>query len=177
MIEPRTIHCIATAAALALVAGLACAAAGRATAQTAPFTQSEPAASSATEQPASPSAPEPAPAPGGANPFGAIGKWVDDSIDTMRSNLRGAGQTLGTIGRLPGSSVVTGRERCATTAQGSADCRGAAEALCRSKGLDGGRSLDIQSAEKCPARVWLSGRRPSPGECPVESFVTRAMCR
>ena len=173
------------APALALVAAV-CLVHNLAAAQTAPFTQAEPAASPPE------ASPPPSPAPGGQGAIGAIGKWIDDSIDTMRSNLRGAGESLGTmgsgageaardaataIGRLPGASVVTGRERCATTAQGASDCRGAAEALCRSKGLAGGRSLDIQSADKCPARVWLSGRRPSPGECPVESFVTRAMCQ
>lgn len=177
----RLAPALALAAAVCLVHDLAI---SRAAAQTAPFAQTEPAA----DPPAGP----PPPAPGGQGAIGAIGKWIDDSLDTMRSNLRGAGESLGAIGsgageaardaataigRLPGSGVVAGRERCATTAQGASDCRGAAEALCRSKGLAGGRSLDIQSADKCPARVWLSGRRPAPGECPVESFVTRAMCQ
>jgi hypothetical protein len=39
------------------------------------------------------------------------------------------------------------------------------------------RSLDTQSAQKCPARVWLSGRLPAENECPLETFVTRAVCQ
>lgn len=79
--------------------------------------------------------------------------------------------------RLPGTRVIEGRERCAAAANGAPDCRVAADAVCRGKGFASGKSMEIQSAQKCPARVWLSGRQPEPGECEMESFVTRAMCQ
>lgn len=82
-----------------------------------------------------------------------------------------------TVARLPHARVVDGRERCTIAANGAPDCRAAAEAVCRGKGFGSGTSLDIQSAQKCPARIWFSGRSPESGECPVESFVTRAMCQ
>ncbi len=82
-----------------------------------------------------------------------------------------------TVARLPHARVVDGRERCAVAANGAPDCRAAAQVVCRGKGFGSGTSLDIESAQKCPARIWFSGRSPESGECPVESFVTRAMCQ
>ncbi|MEX0753308.1 MAG: hypothetical protein WD073_10350 [Xanthobacteraceae bacterium] len=91
---------------------------------------------------------------------------------------RGAAKNAAdTVARLPGTRVFDARERCAVAPNGAPDCRAAANAICRREGFDSGTSLDIQSAQKCPARIWLSGRSPAPGECEVESFVTRAVCR
>jgi hypothetical protein len=53
----------------------------------------------------------------------------------------------------------------------------AADAACRGKGFGSGRSLDTQSAQNCPPGVWLSGRLPATGDCPLETFVTRAICQ
>jgi hypothetical protein len=78
--------------------------------------------------------------------------------------------------KLPGSRVVEGRERCEVAPNGSADCRAAVEAMCRSKGLTSGKSLDIQQAEKCPVRAWLAGP-PTKSDCKVETHVTRAVCQ
>jgi hypothetical protein len=96
------------------------------------------------------------------------------AADTARNAAKEAADA---VARLPNARVVNGRERCAVAANGAPDCRRAAEAVCRSKGFGSGTSLDIQSAQKCPARVWLSRRQPEPGECDVESFVTRAVCQ
>ena len=81
------------------------------------------------------------------------------------------------IGLLPKTKIVSGRERCETAANGAPDCQGAIEALCRGKGLAAGGSLDIQSVQKCPARVWISGAQPKAGECRMESYVQRAFCQ
>ena len=78
--------------------------------------------------------------------------------------------------KLPGARVVEGRERCEVAPNGSADCRAAVEAMCRSKGLAAGKSLDIQQAEKCPIRSFLAGP-PARSDCKVETHVTRAMCQ
>jgi hypothetical protein len=70
---------------------------------------------------------------------------------------------------------ANGRERCTVAANGAPDCRAAAEHLCKTAGYGGGSSVDMQSAEKCPARVYLVGRQP--GDCSMEHYVTRAMCQ
>jgi hypothetical protein len=51
------------------------------------------------------------------------------------------------------------------------------DALCRAKGFQGGRTLDIASGQRCPARVYLENRPPKEGECRQETFVTRAVCQ
>jgi hypothetical protein len=70
---------------------------------------------------------------------------------------------------------ANGRERCIVAANGAPDCRVAAAHLCKTAGYAGGSSVDMQSAEKCPARVYLVGRQP--GDCSMEHYVTRAMCQ
>ena len=107
-----------------------------------------------------------------------------DPLEVPRGIAKGA---IDAVTRLPAtvglpqvglpSSMVTGRERCAAAANGAPDCVAATEALCRSKGFAAGNSLDIQSAQRCKAHVWLSGRTSEPSDCTTESFVTRAVCR
>jgi hypothetical protein len=135
-----------------------------------------------------------------------VGGWFKDSYNRLGSNAQGARDTLGDLGerasggakeaagaarqatdaakeaadavvRLPNARVVEARARCIIAANGAPDCRQAAASVCKAKGFGSGSSLDIQSAQKCPARVWLSGRSPEPGDCEVQSFVTRAMCQ
>ena len=89
----------------------------------------------------------------------------------------GARGTASTVARLPLTRVVSGRERC-PAAGGGPDCRAATDALCRGKGYSSGTSVDVQSAQKCPAWVWLSGRSSSAeSECTTETFVMRAVCQ
>jgi len=78
--------------------------------------------------------------------------------------------------RLPATRVVNGRVRCATAPNGAPDCRVAAEQLCKTNGYGGGNSSDIQSAEKCPASVYVTGRK-SASDCSIEHYVTRAVCQ
>jgi hypothetical protein len=128
-----------------------------------------------------------------------FGRFIGESAAKLNSTLKSTNETLGDIGSqtgeaakgavdtakdaagtiigLPNARIVTGRERCAASANGAPDCRTAADAACRSKGFASGRSLDTQSAQKCPARVWLSGRFPAEGDCTLETFVTRAVCQ
>jgi len=101
-----------------------------------------------------------------------------DAAKSAADAAKGAAKNAAdTVARLPRTRVVDGRERCAVAPNGAPDCRVAADAVCRGKGFGSGTSLDIQSAQKCPARIWLSGRSPEPGECEVETFVTRAVCQ
>jgi hypothetical protein len=131
--------------------------------------------------------------------FEALGRFFDRSAENFNSGVKDAQSALTGIGstatdaakgaatvakdatdaivKLPSTRFVSGRERCQTAANGSPDCRAAAELICRSNGYVTGKSLDTQSAQKCPTRVWLSGRLPAEGECPAETFVVRAACQ
>lgn len=74
-------------------------------------------------------------------------------------------------------SIVSGKAACPAAANGAPDCEAAADALCKSKGHGGGRSLTIDASEKCSAKVLIPGRKRQPGDCRTESFVTRAFCQ
>ena len=120
--------------------------------------------------------------------IGAIGRFIDQSITNVGAGVKGAGETLGgatsaagdlakgvtdaagTVARLPLSNVVAGWERCVIAPNGAPDCAAASVTLCKTKGFERGNSLDISSARKCPASVWLQGRMPSDVEC-VNEFV------
>jgi hypothetical protein len=131
--------------------------------------------------------------------FGAIGKFIDQSISNVgagvNAGVKGAGETLGattsaagdlakgaadaagTVARLPGTNIVAGHELCALAPNGAPDCDGASLALCKAKGYARGSSLDITSAFKCPVQMYREGRAPNPQECRDESFVSRAICQ
>jgi hypothetical protein len=145
----------------------------------------------------------PAPPPPGANYrpgfLDTVGRWLGVSKSAIDSQVKNTGKTLGAIGGqatgaaqgaaavaqraagtvvgLPGTRVVSGRATCALAPNGAPDCGPAVDTLCRSKGLRSGQSLEIGSAQKCPFRVWISGRSPKAGECRTETFVMRAVCQ
>jgi hypothetical protein len=116
--------------------------------------------------------------------FGPIGHWVGRSLARAGAIWKGEPEASSGdaresafVGLWSKTRVVSGRERCQTAANGAPDCRTAIEALCRSSGFSAGESLDVQSAEKCPARVWISRAQATRGECRMESHVRRALCR
>ena len=45
------------------------------------------------------------------------------------------------------------------------------------KGFNTGQPLDIRTAEKCTASLWVSGQNPATADCPVETVVLRAACQ
>jgi hypothetical protein len=137
-------------------------------------------------------APEPAEppvAPPGI--FDVIGRWFEDSKARIDSQIKGtqraiegaakdaakAGQAGSAMLGWPGAKVAQGRVRCAVAPNGAPDCAEAANALCRSKGFGPGKSLDINTADKCPTWVWLSGRPAPEGTCTTETFVLQAACQ
>jgi hypothetical protein len=119
----------------------------------------------------------------------ALGRFFGQSKEAIDSQLKSSQETLGTIGNrakdaagaagsviaLPGTRIVTGRQLCPVAANGAPDCQQGAVALCREKGLQGGRSLDIQTSQRCPIQSWIQG--PKDGECRTENHVTRAVCQ
>jgi hypothetical protein len=143
----------------------------------------------------SPAPPSAAILPTPSETISAIGRFIDQSIANVGAGVKGAGDTLGgvpsaagdiargvgdaagTIARLPGTNVVKGWERCSEAPNGAPDCEIASVALCKTKGFERGKSLDITSAHKCPAQMWREGRQPSDAECKQESFVSQAICQ
>ena len=107
-----------------------------------------------------------------------VGRNIGDKAVEVSKGAAGATkEAVDAMVKLPSSRVVVGRERCELSPNGAPDCRAAAETICHAKGFAGGQSVDFVSAEKCPAAVWMNRRKPAPGECTTETFVTRAMCQ
>jgi hypothetical protein len=139
-----------------------------------------------------------APAPEQPGFFAAIGRWFDQTAGTINAsvrNVRERFQNLGheagvaarttvdtardaadAVGRLPGARVVTGHAKCQIAPNGAPDCIAAAYAICQAKGFKSGKSVDMTTAEVCPAQVYLSGRNSGP-DCHTETFVSRALCQ
>jgi hypothetical protein len=130
--------------------------------------------------------------------FASVGRWfsqqsanVNSSFKDARQKVEGLGQeagaaakstvegardAAGAVARIPNARAVSGHEKCQLAANGAPDCLAAANALCKTKGFDSGRSLDMTTAEICPPKVWMSGRSTGP-ECHTETFVSRAICQ
>jgi hypothetical protein len=150
--------------------------------------QQQPAPSSnqpASNQPASPETSKPPPSdPGLVEEVGKLLKESADGLSATFSNSKKVIEDLNmrakdatsNLPRLGQASIVSGRVVCPVAVNGAPDCKLASNQLCVAKGYKEGNSLDIESAEKCPAKVYLSGRQGVPGECRTENFVTRAVC-
>jgi hypothetical protein len=130
--------------------------------------------------------------------FGSIGRWVDQTTSSFNDNARylrerflnlgrDAGEAAKTtvdnardaadaVGRLPNSRMIAGHEKCEIAPNGAPDCIAAAFSICKAKGFDSGKSLDMTTAEVCPPQVYLNGRN-SGAECHTETFVSRALCQ
>ncbi len=131
--------------------------------------------------------------------FGTISRWWNQAADNWHAGISGVRQRFETLGkdagfaarttvdnaksaadavaRLPNARIVFGHEKCKIAPNGAPDCVAATVALCKSKGFEnGGSSLDMTTAEVCPAQVYLSGRNAGEG-CHTETFVSRAYCQ
>jgi hypothetical protein len=78
------------------------------------------------------------------------------------------------------SKVIEIHEPCTVAGNGAADCASAAANACKGKGFSDGQPLDVRTAEKCNASLWLQGQgqqRSAAAECPVETVVLRAACQ
>jgi hypothetical protein len=130
--------------------------------------------------------------------FGGIVNWFDRQASSIGSHLKGVGSQVENFGheagvaakttvdgakgvgdavvKIPGARLVRGHEKCQTAPNGAPDCLAAANAMCKSKGFESGKSADMTTAEVCPAQVYLSGRTTGEG-CHAETFVSRAFCQ
>lgn len=130
--------------------------------------------------------------------FATIGRWFDQSVDNINTGARrmrdrvlnlghdagvAARSTVDTakdaadaVGRISGTRVVTGHEKCRIAPNGAPDCIAASYAICQKKGFKSGKSVDMTTSEVCPPEVYLAGRNSGPG-CHTETFVSRALCQ
>jgi hypothetical protein len=130
--------------------------------------------------------------------FGSIGRWFDEQADNIAATFKDARKKVEKFGheagvaakstadtakdaadavaRIPNARVVTGHEKCAIAPNGAPDCVLAANKMCKAKGFESGKSVDMTTAEDCPTRVWISGRK-NPGDCGTVTFVSRALCQ
>jgi hypothetical protein len=140
----------------------------------------------------------PAPAPEQRGFFATIGHWFDQTTNKFMSGTRKMGEgfqnfgheagvaaktTVDTakdaanaVGELSTTRVISGHEKCREAPNGAPDCVAAADAICKSKGFQSGKSVDMTTAEVCPAEVYLAGRNSGPG-CRTVTFVSRALCQ
>jgi len=102
--------------------------------------------------------------------------FSQDAGAAAKSTVDGAKDAAGAVARIPNVRTVSGHEKCQIAPNGAPDCVAAANAICKTKGFDSGRSLDMTTAEICPPKVWMAGRSNSP-ECRIETFVSRAVCQ
>jgi hypothetical protein len=78
------------------------------------------------------------------------------------------------------SKVIEIHAPCAIAGNGAADCATAAVNACKSKGFSDGQPLDVRTAEKCNASLWLQGQgqqHSATADCPIETVVLRAACQ
>ncbi len=100
---------------------------------------------------------------------------LDDLNERAKDATRGATETLTNLARP--SSMVSGRALCPVSGNGAPDCKAAADKLCQDKGYKEGKSLTMDSAEKCSAKVLIPGRTRKPDDCRTDNYVTAALCQ
>jgi hypothetical protein len=96
--------------------------------------------------------------------------------DAAKTTVEGARDAAGAVARIPTARAISGHEKCRLAPNGAPDCVSAANSICKAKGFDSGKSVDMTTSEVCPAKVYLSGRSTGP-ECTTETFVSRALCQ
>jgi hypothetical protein len=133
------------------------------------------------------------------DPFGTMRRWFDGTVNwfstgfldaskgvnnfnreagiAAQSTASAARDAAGAVAKLPNARVVRGHQNCTVAANGAPDCLAAATAMCKAGGFETGKSIDMTTAEECPAQVMLGRRTAEPGECKTVNFVTRALCQ
>ena len=52
-----------------------------------------------------------------------------------------------------------------------------ADKLCQTKGFKEGKSLNVDAAQTCSAKVLIPGRTRKPDDCRTDNYVTSALCQ
>ena len=97
--------------------------------------------------------------------------------EAMKNAVDVSKDAAGVVVRLPNTRLIEMRERCDKAPNGAPDCAAAVANGCRAKGFTGGKLLEVSSAITCPTPTALARQKPEQVECPVETFVTRAVCQ
>jgi hypothetical protein len=200
-LQAPAVRWLVAAALTAATAGVALAQSSEAPPAAAATTAQQPPAPSPAQQPGLVLSPQPPPpalpeAPAEKRGFlNNFGQWWDQSaadfkakwqeqqtkLDSMNKQSSDAAKEVAkkaaaAIG-LPISHVIEIHETCPLAGNGAADCAVAAASACKGKGFNAGQPLDVRTAEKCSASLWVSGQNPATAECPVETVVLRAACQ
>jgi hypothetical protein len=99
---------------------------------------------------------------------------AQDAAAATQQAMKDAAQAMV---HFPVSKIVETHEVCALAGNGAPDCQAAATNACQGKGFHTGQPVDIRTAEKCTASLWVSGQTPAAADCPVETVVLRATCQ
>ncbi|WP_249780795.1 hypothetical protein [Bradyrhizobium sp. dw_78] len=99
---------------------------------------------------------------------------IGDLNDRAKDATKGAADTLSNLAK---PSMVSGRIVCPVSANGAPDCKSASDKLCQAKGFKEGKSLTMDSAETCSAKVLIPGRTRKPDDCRTDNYVTAALCQ
>jgi flagellar hook-basal body complex protein FliE len=74
------------------------------------------------------------------------------------------------------SKLIEIQQLCPVAGNGAPDCATAATDVCKGKGFSAGQPIDIRTAERCKASLWVSGQNPAVA-CPVETVLLRVACQ
>jgi hypothetical protein len=111
---------------------------------------------------------------GAKDAFNNLGREAGIAAKTTADTAKDAADTL--TNKLPATTLIAGHEICHIAPNGAPDCDTAATAICKGKGFKSGKSVDMTTAETCPAKVYMAGRSSGP-ECKTETFVSSAICQ
>src|SRR4029077_17317514 len=78
--------------------------------------------------------------------------------NAAKTTVEGAKDAAGAIARIPSARAVSGHEKSHLAANGVRDCVSSANIMCKAKGFESGKSVDMTTADVCPAKVYMSGR-------------------
>ncbi len=95
----------------------------------------------------------------------------DAAKDAQEAMKKAAGAMFST------SKVIEIQQLCPTAGNGAPDCATAATNVCKAKGFSAGQPIDIRTAERCKASLWVSGQNPTIDSCPVETVLLRVACQ
>jgi hypothetical protein len=104
-------------------------------------------------------------------------KSAENAKDAATATQQAVKNAADAVARLSTGKVIEVQEPCTIAGNGAADCASAAVNACKAKGFTDGQPLDVRTAEKCNASLWLQGKREATAACPIETVVLRAACQ
>ena len=103
-------------------------------------------------------------------------KSADAAKDAAAATQQAMKNAADAVVKSATSKVIEVHEPCTIAGNGAADCASAAVNACKGKGFVDGQPLDVRTAEKCNASLWLQEKK-QPADCAVETVVLHAACQ